>query len=140
MKRTMAQSRKHGSQPPAHSGLFSFTLSTSPPPSRMFPIRSDRRNPTRLGIFLSALCMIGTMVLAAAPAIAQPTPYKLIILWGSTGIAVTDYPSASRCEAARAALQRRKEVEVRERGPKPLEGGGVLYSPPWQMELACIPG
>lgn len=79
-------------------------------------------------------------LLLATPAIAQTSPYKLLILWGTSGVAIVDYPTIGRCEAALRVLERRKAEEVASRQPKRTEGGGVIFPPPWQMEMACIPG
>lgn len=74
------------------------------------------------------------------PAAAQAAPYKLVILWGNDGVVAIDYPSKERCETAVTALKFRKAQEVENRKPKSTPGGGVLMSPPWQMEMICIPG
>lgn len=80
-------------------------------------------------------------LMCAAPASAQvQSAAKLVILWGNGGIAITDYPSVARCEIARRALRDRAEKEIANRAPKQLEGGGMIMSPPWQMETVCIPG
>ena len=52
-------------------------------------------------------------LLIATPAIAQSSPYKLIILRGNEGITTADYPSAARCEAARTAIQRPWNVRTK---------------------------
>ena len=77
---------------------------------------------------------------AAAPVAAQSTPYKLLILWGNDGVEVVDYPSRARCEAALTVLQQRKQQEIAQRQPRDVPGGGMILSPPWQMEMLCIPG
>lgn len=78
--------------------------------------------------------------LAASPLSAQAVPYKLLVMWGDSGVAVIDYPTKDRCEQAIAVLERRKQYEVEQRKPKRLEGGGVLIPNAWQMEMVCIPG
>ena len=85
-----------------------------------------------------AILLIG--LLFSEPSAAQSTPYKLVMLWGSNGVAVVDYPSQSRCEAAAAALQRKRSKEAEQRAPRQAPGGGVIVSPPWQMEFFCLPG
>ena len=70
---------------------------------------------------------------------AQATPYKLVILWGDSGVAVVDYPSAARCQAAKTVLEERKVQERRVRQPQAAPGGGMIFRPPWQMEMVCIP-
>jgi hypothetical protein len=73
------------------------------------------------------------------PALAQSAPFKLIILWGDS-VAVLDYPSVARCEAAKAALEIRKEQELERRKPERTPGGGIIMPRPWIMEMICIPG
>ena len=58
---------------------------------------------------LTALCAGAAAF--SVPALAQSTPFKLVILWTDT-VAVVDYPTAARCEAAKVALERRKEQEL----------------------------
>lgn len=73
------------------------------------------------------------------PALAQSAPFKLVILWGDA-VTVVDYPTAARCEAAKAALERRKEQELEKRKPEFPPGGGIIMPRPWIMEMICIPG
>ena len=84
--------------------------------------------------------LLATTLFVSTPANAQTTPYKLVILWGNSGISVVDYPSAARCDAARQALDRRKERERELRKVEKLPGGGMIVPAPWQMEMVCIPG
>lgn len=58
--------------------------------------------------------LVAALVLVAAPASAAGGAYKLIVTWYQAGIAVIDYPSKERCEAARLALKR--ELDAREPG------------------------
>ena len=44
------------------------------------------------------------LVAVSAPALAQTGPYKLVITWYQSSLTVIDYPSATRCEAARRAV------------------------------------
>ena len=86
--------------------------------------------------------LIATAMLAlAAPAQAQGgKPYKLIVLRGADGVAMTDYPSAERCEAARVAIQR---LIARENEGKYVErtpGGGLIIPNLLRLEAYCIPG
>jgi hypothetical protein len=85
----------------------------------------------------TALC-VGAIAFSF-PAFAQGTPFKLVILWNDS-IAVVDYPTAERCEAAKVALERRKEQELKKRKPEFLPGGGMIISEGWKMEMICIPG
>jgi hypothetical protein len=86
---------------------------------------------------LTALC-VGAAAFSV-PALAQSTPFKLVILWTDT-VAVVDYPTAARCEAAKVALERRKEQELEKRKPEFPRGGGIIMPRPWIMEMICIPG
>ena len=53
------------------------------------------------------------LLLLPTAALAQALPYKLVIIWGGGAIAVTDYPSLTRCERGRQAvfaeIERKKE-------------------------------
>jgi hypothetical protein len=79
-------------------------------------------------------------LLSASSAFAQAAPYKFVILWGSNGVAITDYPSLARCNEALASLEKRKAREDLARTPKNMPGGGMIVSPQWQMEFFCLPG
>ena len=87
---------------------------------------------------LIALC--ASLAVFAMPAFAQSAPFKLVILWGDSGVSVVDYPTAARCEAAKAALERRKDQEIEKRKPERTPGGGLIIPRPWIMETICIPG
>lgn len=86
--------------------------------------------------------LFATLLLAIpAGATAQSSqPHKLILLHGQEGLAITDYPSAARCEMARVAIERLVEAENRNTEPRQLPGGGVIF--PWALSLRayCIPG
>jgi len=86
---------------------------------------------------LTALCAGAAAF--SVPALAQSTPFKLVILWTDT-VAGVDYPTAARCEAAKVALERRKEQELEKRKPEFPPGGGIIMPRPWIMEMICIPG
>ena len=88
---------------------------------------------------MKALAIFAAL-LGASPVSAQAMPYKLVILWGNSGIAVVDYQSARSCETAKLTLERRKESELQLRQPKEVPGGGMIFPAPWQMEMVCIPG
>jgi hypothetical protein len=88
-------------------------------------------------LIVTALC-VGAIAISL-PAFAQGTPFKLVILWKDS-IAVVDYPTAARCEAAKAVLERRKQQELEKRKPEFLPGGGMIIPEPWIMEMICIPG
>lgn len=80
--------------------------------------------------------------LLATSAIAQsPQPYKLIVLRGdSDGIAITDYPSAERCQAAKDAIIRLVKFANADKEPRNLPGGGVFIPRRLLLEAYCIPG
>jgi hypothetical protein len=67
-------------------------------------------------------------------------PHKLIVLRGNDGIAVTDYPSAARCEAARNAIQRLVDRANQGKEPQRLPRGGVIIPRTLDLEAHCIPG
>lgn len=83
-----------------------------------------------------------TLLAAASPqAHAQGAkPYKLIVTRGGDGIAITDYPNAARCEAARASIQRLIARENEGKQPQHLPGGGMIIPKILRMEAYCIPG
>lgn len=88
-------------------------------------------------LIVTALC--AGAVAFSSTAFAQGAPFKLVILWDGS-VAIVDYPTAARCEAAKAALERRKEQELEKRKPEFTPGGGIIYPRPWIMEMICIPG
>lgn len=87
------------------------------------------------------LLVAAVALVLAAPVHAQGAqPHKLIVLRGNDGMAITDYPSAARCEAARAAIQR---LIARENDGKHVErtpGGGLFIPNLLRLEAYCIPG
>lgn len=89
-------------------------------------------------IRLGALALVGL----ASPAVAEaPVVAKMILLHGQ-GIAITDYPSMARCEAARSAIKR-NFADRNEGIPPPtvMPGGGTLYTLPTPPpQTFCIPG
>lgn len=84
--------------------------------------------------------MISAAMAFSVPALAQVAPFKLVILWGDSGVAVIEYPTATRCEAAKAVLEHRKAQELEKRKPEFPPGGGIIVPKPWVMEMICIPG
>jgi hypothetical protein len=77
------------------------------------------------------------LLLVPSAALAQSAPYKLVIIWGGGAIAVTDYPSAPRCEHGRQAVYaeiERKMVDFRKMYP-----GAQPVGPPTAGAF-CIPG
>jgi hypothetical protein len=89
-------------------------------------------------LIATALC-VGAVAFSL-PALAQIAAFKLVILWGDSGVYVVDYPTAARCKAAKAALERRKSQELERRKPEFPPGGGIIIPRPWIMEMICIPG
>ena len=81
-----------------------------------------------------AACMITT------PAMGQNAGAAKMIVLGNDGIAITNYPSMARCEAARAALQRLLEQENANNRPQTLPNGGVVFTLPLSLRTLCIPG
>ncbi len=76
-----------------------------------------------------------------AQAQAQPSqPAKMIIVSDNSTVAVTDYPSLARCEAARSALKRIVEAENEGKEPQLLPGGGIIISERLNLTAYCIPG
>lgn len=83
--------------------------------------------------------MISIMLaLAINPDIAAhgDPPAKMLIVRGHDGVAVTDYPSISRCEAARrVALEMAQQVDARAH-----DRGDDASSEPIGIAALCIPG
>ena len=68
-------------------------------------------------------------------------PYKLIVVHSSSSsIAITDYPSLARCEAARSAIAAAAERENAAHPPRYLPGGGTIITPQLNFRTLCIPG
>ena len=81
-------------------------------------------------------------MVVAIPAEAQGTgAAKMILLYGQ-GIAVTEFPSMARCEAARAATKRAiAENNANLPPPQAMPGGGTITTlPTAQPKTFCIPG
>jgi hypothetical protein len=94
---------------------------------------------------------IGTVMFAAAIAtMAGPFvrndpksvpftgPAKMVVF--SDGVAVTDYPSQQKCEAARVALERAIDKANASNPPVALPNGGVVSTLPMSARTLCIPG
>lgn len=81
------------------------------------------------------------LAMLAVSAVAQSSaPAKMMVVQGNA-MAITDYPSMARCEAARVALQRLVEQENAASGPpRSLPGGGTVISLPLMVRTLCIPG
>lgn len=78
----------------------------------------------------------------ASPALAQGTGPAKMLLIHSNGIAVTDFPSRARCEAARAAIQRAIAANnANLPPPQTTPGGGTIMTLPTnQPKTLCVPG
>lgn len=82
---------------------------------------------------------IGAVLALAAQSAAQSgQPAKLIVVSGGS-IAITDYSSMARCEAARVALKKVTERENAANPPQSLPTGGVIVTPPLFFRSLCIP-
>lgn len=79
-------------------------------------------------------------IAAAVPtaALAQPTPYKLIISWYQSNLTVVDYPSKVRCEAAANALN--DEVARRLAESDSAAPAGTVRIGTGPNGAFCIPG
>ena len=89
---------------------------------------------------MKALIAAVTFSLLPVPVVAQgPGPAKLILLHGQ-GVAVTDFSSMARCEAARAAIQRAIAANnANLPPPQALPGGGTVTTLPTnQPKTLCI--
>ena len=79
------------------------------------------------------------LLLPSAAWAQQSAPYKLVIASSEGGLVVVDYPSAARCERAKAAIDaemERRNAEIREREAR----GTVIVHPGWRARAICIPG
>lgn len=80
------------------------------------------------------------LLLNSGIAVAQPgQPAKLMILSGGS-VAVTDYPSMARCEAAKSVLLRIVQHENVSHPPQVLPGGGTIMTLPISIRAFCFPG
>lgn len=74
-------------------------------------------------------------------AVAQSsTPYKLVVAWSQGGIATVDYPSSSRCELARKAVEAERVRRIEDSQKQAAASGGVIVGSPWTVYGFCIPG
>lgn len=79
--------------------------------------------------------------LLATPAAAQGSGPAKMLLIHAQGIAVTDYPSMARCEAARLTI-RNEIVEHNSRAapPRATAGGGMVFTVPTVApQMFCTP-
>lgn len=89
---------------------------------------------------MRVVALLGLMAFPVVAHAQSGQPYKLLILRGTESIAVSDYPSAARCEAARVSIQRLMERENSGKEPRTLPGGGVFIPQRLTLESYCIPG
>ena len=68
----------------------------------------------------------------------QVRPAKLVVI--GQGIAITDYPSMARCEAARAYIARLIAEKNAGIETVHLPGGGVVTTLPLSLQSFCVPG
>lgn len=76
-------------------------------------------------------------VFISSAAVAQSAPYKLVIIWGGGAIAVTDYPSAARCERGRQEVY--AEIERKMQDFRKMYPGAQPVGPTTAGAF-CIPG
>lgn len=88
-------------------------------------------------VYIAAL--VGLAI--ASPAIAQATGPAKMLLIHSKGIAVTDFPSMARCEAARRAILRAiAEDNANLPPPEVLPNGGTITTiPTAPPKMVCAP-
>lgn len=77
----------------------------------------------------------------ASPAVAQAAGPAKMLLLHSQGIAVTDFSSMARCEAARRAIQRAiAENNANLPPPQVMPGGGTVTTlPTAPPKMICVP-
>lgn len=77
----------------------------------------------------------------ATPAIAQEAGAAKMLLIHAQGIAVTDFPSMARCEAARRAILRAIAEENANLPPPEVlpNGGSIVTLPTAPPKIICAP-
>lgn len=85
------------------------------------------------------VALFAVVAVLAAPALAQEGPYKLLVASSDGGVALTDYPTRSRCERARGVIEAENKRR-QERARANLPQGAVLVRGPREFEALCIPG
>lgn len=91
---------------------------------------------------MKALVAVLVGLALASPAYAQGVgPAKMILIHGQGGIAVTDFPSMARCEAARRAILRAiAEENANLPPPQAVPGGGTIMTlPTAPPKMICAP-
>lgn len=89
---------------------------------------------------MKAVLLIALAALAAPASAQMPLPHKLVLTWSVGGITVVDYPSASRCAAAKRAVDEERQRRIREAEDQAAQSGATLIGAPWVVSGFCIPG
>lgn len=84
------------------------------------------------------LALVAALAVLPSAALAQTGPYKLIITWPQSDITVIDYPSQSRCERGRKAVEAEAARILRESLATMPHGRQVASRSPYGA--FCIPG
>jgi hypothetical protein len=95
-------------------------------------------SPLEIGL-KGAGALISAALLAMPAGAQNARPAKLIIIH-SGSVAVTDYPSMARCEAAQAYIAAMVERANANRQTQQLPGGGVIVEMPLSFRTYCISG
>lgn len=82
-----------------------------------------------------ALALVAGQAFAASPSASA----KMIVMRGNEGVAVTDYPTLARCEAARATLIAIVTRFNDSHPPQQLPNGGVIVTSPYILSAVCLP-
>lgn len=89
---------------------------------------------------MKVVSLIALSALAAPVAAQTPLPHKLVLAWSVGGVTVVDYPSASRCAAAKRAVDEERQRRISEAEDRAAQSGATLVGSPWVVSGFCIPG
>lgn len=78
------------------------------------------------------------MIAALALLAAQPGAANLVIAT-EHGVAMSDYPSAAKCEAARAEAIRIRDTEIAKARAEAAAKGGTLIDSSFALVAFCLP-
>lgn len=81
--------------------------------------------------------LVAALSILPPAALAQASPYKLIITWYQSNLTVIDYPTKERCEAAAKAIKAEVERQLVESAA--VRPGSTLVSK-GPNGAFCIPG